>query len=167
MLYIINHNRGESQTGSHWHSQVRGLELSPKQLKMLQEKRKQIRQLINEQVFPMLDRWCEHATKSDEIQKACILHAHLAFLFFHLPAAEFDRNIVSTILAAQIFLTTRYRYDLAAENGASYQRVEKSKDKKGEEAESGLMIPDTEMFDLFQQQRPKILSWLNRDWSHW
>ena len=64
----------------------------------------------------------------------------------------------STILAAQIFLTTRYRYDLAAENGATYQRMEKAnKDKKDEQQESGLMIPDTEMFDLFQQQRPKIL----------
>ena len=162
MLYIINHNHGLSMTGATWKSYVRGLELSPRQLKMLQDKRRQIRQLINEQVFPMLDRWCEHCTKSDEIDKACILHAHLAFLFFHLPAEELNRNIVATILAAQIFLTTRYRYDLAAENGATYQRVQKEKDNT---PESGLMIPDTEMFDLFQQQRPKILAWLNADWN--
>ena len=165
MLYIINHNRGQSMTGSAWHSQVRGLELSPKQLKMLSDKRKQIRTLINDQVFPMLDRWCEHAIKADEIGKSCILHAHLAFLFFHLPSNELNRNIVATILAAQIFLTTRYRYDLAAENGLTYQRMAKDKEQKDNVPESGLMIPDTEMFDLFQQQRPKILNFLNKDFS--
>ena len=63
----------------------------------------------------MLDRWCEQSIKHNDIPTACVLHAHLAFLFFHLPEPEFTRPIVATVLSSQIFLTTRYRYDLAAE----------------------------------------------------
>jgi len=48
------------------------------------------------------------------------VYAHLALLFFHIPPEELTRPIVSSLLAAQIFLTTRYRYDLAAENGNLY-----------------------------------------------
>ena len=162
MLFIINHNRFDVNkvevNGTGWKSNVRGLDLNPKQLKTLMDKRRALREVINEQVFPMLDRWCEVATKTDEIEKACILHAHLAFLFFHIPSGELTRPIVATLLSSQIFLTTRYRYDLAAENGASYNRMDKER-----AMESGLGIPDTEMFDVFQTQRPKILSWLNKD----
>ena len=120
---LLESNTSLTSNGTGFRAFVRGLDLTPRQLKLLKNKRKQLRDVMNEQVYPMLDRWCSTATKSDQIDRSCILHAHLAFLFFHLPREEFTTQIVSTLLSAQIFLTTRYRYDLSAENGASYNRI--------------------------------------------
>jgi hypothetical protein len=47
----------------------------------------------------------------------------LCLLFFHLPQEELTRPIVTTLLASQIFLNTRYRYDLAATEGTYLKRT--------------------------------------------
>ena len=151
MLFVVRHHYDSErniQNGTGFHAILRGLDITRQQCKMLLEKRKQLRHILNEQVFPMLDRWCEVSTKNNEMQQACQLHAHLAFLFFHIPPYELTRSIVATLLSSQIFLTTRYRYDLAAESGESYARTVLEKD-----IEEGLVISYTEMFDLYQRQR--------------
>lgn len=117
-----------------------------------------VRRFSNLSTDELSDRWCEQAIRENEIGVACELHAHLAFLFYHLPYEELTRSIVSTILSSQIFLTTRYRYDIAAEQGMKINRLDKERGP-----ESGLGIPDTEMFDLFQRTRPLLMRWLESD----
>ena len=107
----------------------------------------------------MLRRWCDQATAANQILRACEVHAHLAYLFAHLPQSEFTPEYVTQLIASNIFLTTRYVYDIAAENGAMYGRTDA--EKRG--LESGLGIPDTEMFDIFQNRRAYILDYLNAD----
>lgn len=91
--------------------------------------------------------------------RGCQLHAHLAYIFGNLPPEEFTVDIVTQLIASNIFLTTRYVFDLAAENGAMYKRLDP--EKRG--LESGLGVPDTEMFDLFQNRRAYLLEWLDAD----
>lgn len=107
----------------------------------------------------MLRRWCDQATRENQTTRGCQLHAHLAYIFGCLPPEEFTVDIVTQLIASNIFLTTRYVYDLAAENGAMYKRVDP--EKRG--LESGLGVPDTEMFDLFQNRRAYLLDWLDAD----
>lgn len=55
------------------------------QMSLIAEKRQEIRDALNDHVFPMLERWCDRATKTNDITLACSLHAHLAFLYLHIP----------------------------------------------------------------------------------
>jgi hypothetical protein len=107
----------------------------------------------------MVRRWCDQATRANKVSRACELHAHLAYIFGNIPSSEFTVDNITQLVASNIFLTTRYVYDLAAENGAMYGRTEP--ERRG--LESGLGIPDTEMFDLFQSRRSLILDFLDGD----
>ena len=148
--------------GTGWDSLIRGLQCSPGQVEMLTEKRNQLRLMLNEQIYPMLTRWAYMALREDNVTVACQLHAHLCFLFQHIPDDEFTPSIVTTHLCAQLFLTTRYRYDISAENGAtSVGRMAQER-----EPDSGLGINDMEIFDLFQKQRPRMMSWLDAHPEH-
>jgi hypothetical protein len=67
----------------------------------------------------MLQRWCQHAVKANEIgqvrgavpprprppsasAQACILHAHLLLLCYHLPEQELNRSLVTTLISSQV-----------------------------------------------------------------
>jgi hypothetical protein len=105
---------------------------------------------------------CEVAIKANQIQHACVMHAHLVLLFAHIPYAEYTREVVATLLSSRIFLTTHYRYDLAVERGMkALKRVEHNDAKVA--VQGGLGMADTEMFDLFAKTVPKIMMWLSRD----
>lgn len=169
MLFLIQHHRHRHAAasgamrvaGCGERSLVRGLECTSRHINLLSTKRAQIRQTLNEQVHPMLERWCEVATRADDIATACICHAHLAFVFANLPYAELTRTSVSTLVASQVMLTTSYRFDLSAENGASaINRMTAHKELAVREC--GLGIVDTDMFDLFTSKRNDLLTWLNQ-----
>ncbi len=60
MLFLTAHHQWDSkeQVNGTGHSAfIRGLDINPVQCKLIMEKRKQLREILNEQVFPMLDRW--------------------------------------------------------------------------------------------------------------
>ncbi len=58
---------------------------------------------------------------------ACTLHAHLLLLYRNTRLEELSEDIVSTILSAFIFLTTRHTWNMKL-----------------------LPIPETEIFELLQ-----------------
>ena len=121
-----------------------------------------MRHQLDTGVFPMLERWCQLVTRSNDITTACVLHAHMAYMYKNVQGHELNRAIVTTILAAQVFLTTRYVYDIDVKPGEVNQR-KKLKAESDDEDEGDLGIPDTEIFDLFQKQRWKVLRWLKND----
>ena len=45
---------------------------------------------------------------------ACIVHAHLIYVFKNTEPAEYDFTAVSVMLTSQVFLTSRYRYNVEA-----------------------------------------------------
>lgn len=67
----------DSVSGTTWSSYIRGMEISPESYAVIKAHALRTRRVLNEQVFPMVDRWVEQATMANEIPTACILHAHL------------------------------------------------------------------------------------------
>lgn len=57
-----------------------------------------------------------------------------AYLFKNVTAPELTKPIVITLMAAQIFLTTRYRYELDSEPGTKEKR--KSAQERSKEIEA-------------------------------
>ena len=65
-------------------------------------------------------------------------------------------QVVVNMLSSQIYLTTHYTPDLI--------QIERSiREKKGGGGDSGWLIPDTEVFSLFQAQRANIMHFLDAD----
>ncbi|KNC72929.1 hypothetical protein SARC_14510, partial [Sphaeroforma arctica JP610] len=153
--FLVRHNRFLSKldntrahliNGTGTEALLRDLRTDASTEKYLTRKRLHLRGLINVQVYPMLARWCTQATKENQVKRACRSHAHTAYLFAHIPPEELTAEIVTSLIAANVYLSTNYNYDLAAEHGAKYNRMDK--ERRG--LDSGLGIADTEVFDVFQ-----------------
>ena len=165
ILFVVHHwhfVQSEGITTGGWQSHVRGLLSNEDNVRMLTEAQRKMRLQLDTAVFAMLERWCQLVTKANDIGTACVLHAHMAYLYKNVQSHELNRPIVTTILAAQVFLTTRYVYDIDVKPGEVNAR-KKLKAERDDEDEGDLGIPDTEVFDLFQKQRWKVLRWLQTD----
>jgi hypothetical protein len=125
-----------SVAGSTWSSYVRGLQISPESYAVIKAHAIRTRRVLNEQAFPMLERWLQLATRANDIPTACILHAHLAYLFRNVSKDELTRPIVTTLIAAQVFLTTRYVYDLDSTPGQVEKRRSAKEEAKLKEAKA-------------------------------
>lgn len=123
---------------------------------MMQDKRKELRDIMNTQVFPILERWIEYAVKASDMATACILHAHIAYLFLHTSYEELNDQSVITMITAQIVLNSHYSFD--SQTVAKVSRSSKNRNQK-----IGLGVADTEIFDLFQKQRGNIMKYLQKD----
>ena len=165
ILFIVHHwhfVQSDGITTGGWQSHVRGLLSNEDNARLLHDSQKKMRAQLDTGVFPMLERWCQLVTRANDISTACVLHAHMAYMYKNVQGHELTRPIVTTILAAQVFLTTRYVYDIDVKPGEVNQR-KKLKQERDDEDEGDLGIPDTEIFDLFQKQRWKVLRWLKND----
>ena len=165
LLFIIHHwhfVQSEGITTGGWQSHVRGLLSNEDNVRLLTEAQRRMRMQLDTAVFAMLERWCQLVTKANDISTACVLHAHMAYMYKNVQGHELNRPIVTTILAAQVFLTTRYVYDIDVKPGEVNAR-KKLKAERDDEDEGDLGIPDTEIFDLFQKMRWKVLRWLQQD----
>jgi len=112
---------------------------------------------MNDQVYSMLERWTDHAIKISDNSTACMLYAHMAYIFYHTPMEEFTQRTVITLISSQIFLNSHYTFNSENLTGKKVRRT-----AQGVKA-IGLGIPDTEMFDLFQKQRGNVLRYLMSD----
>ena len=114
-----------STTG--WNSCVRGLRCSEvaetssgcdmgrssdKPVVRLRAHRDTIWSMLKDDVFPLLERWAVVAIKGHRMAHACIVQAHLVFMFKNVEEQDLTKKIVSTMLIAQQFLTINYRYDV-------------------------------------------------------
>eukprot|EP01012_Entosiphon_sulcatum_P004402 TRINITY_DN11719_c0_g1_i1.p1 TRINITY_DN11719_c0_g1~~TRINITY_DN11719_c0_g1_i1.p1 ORF type:complete len:3283 (+),score=530.28 TRINITY_DN11719_c0_g1_i1:870-9851(+) len=82
---------------------------------------------------------------------AAVLHCHLCYLYRNVVTA--DARMAATLLIGQCVLKTHFRLDDATGQQAQ-QRSAFS------EIESPLGVPHTELFDLFQAHRCRMVQWL-------
>jgi hypothetical protein len=159
MLYFINYHHWDKTQVSRarWEGFVRGLDSNDAHIKLMMEKRRELRDIMNDQVYAMLERWTEHAVKIDDLPTACMLYAHVAYLFLHTPMEEFTDRTVISLISSQIFLNGHYRFNAQNDTGKKMKRTAKGMQTVG------LGIPDTEIFDLFQKQRGNVLKFLEKD----
>ncbi|PRP79727.1 hypothetical protein PROFUN_12661 [Planoprotostelium fungivorum] len=159
MIFFISHSEWDRSmvSKSMWEGFARGLETTPDFIRIMRNKRKELRGLMDEQVYPMLERWVEHAIKVDDLPTACLLYAHLAYLFLHSSYDELTPSNVVTLLSSQIFLNSHYHFNSQNDTGKKMKRTANG------DMTIGLGIADTEIFDLFQKQRLNLLKYLEDD----
>lgn len=143
-----------------WHPHVRGITgAAPEILAYIREWCELLRAYIRGKVFPIIERWCKRASSDRDEELSCALWAHMAFLYRNVRADELDFQSASVLILSQIFLNSRYNYGIdTSMDGASSKRKKRGAFKE----EHGTMfgIPYTEIFDLFQSHRRKLLQWL-------
>jgi hypothetical protein len=145
MSFMIAHAKGKHDTIS---GPLRDVEVTPAVLDVLEKGQAELRQLLHGPVHKMLESWCYQAMKACENKQddkvvdensriACTLHAHLLLLYRNMHLDELDENVVSTLLCAFIFLATRHTWNMKL-----------------------LLIPETELFELLQVVRRKLITWV-------
>ena len=138
-------------------SVVRGLRCPSTTLELLAQHRKKVRSQLDEDASPILERWLEKATRAKNLAHSCVIHAHLILICQNVSEDELDVRTAGTLLASQIFLTHNFRYNAdAAKVGGPVDRS-----AVGDQINDDLLIPQTEMFDIFQMHRAKLMRWLN------
>ena len=168
--------------GAYHEAYVRGLQLldsvgslaeQEQVLTEITEYRHKIRTLLNDKLFRIIARWIKIAKKEGLTKDACILHAHLAYIHRNIESHELTSVIVFASLSSQIYLFNNYSYDLDLEqqpqwsedsNGSSGSSISANKKRsrldKEEDVNVDLLIPQVELFDMYQRNRSKILQWL-------
>lgn len=163
MLFLIRHkeweNSGEAATKAGGASWIRGLDISDDNYTMLKDTQARMREQLDDFVLPMIDGWLQRATKENQHEAMCILHAHLAYMCKNYDTEDFTQRTISIMLSSQIFLYLNYRYDIEV---SPYDDV-KDRTKADENVDESLLLPQTEIFDMFQRHRRKVLNWLNEN----
>jgi hypothetical protein len=160
MIFMIRHASARAASdqlnGSADNSLVRGLDCRSDRLRDIQHAQDLLRKRLTGQVHPLLMIWCRKCTDEKRVSEACILWAHMAYIFKGVTTEQLDEQAVTTILVAQMFLHNNYTFDAENLNEPG------SRSKYQESANSNLGIPQTELFDLFQRNRNKMFVWLEQ-----
>lgn len=152
-----------------WLGTVRGLECRPECLDVLNNSVARWRERLDAVAFPTLARWVRYATNAQQLGRACVVYAHLAYLYRNVLEAELDRRAVATLLTAQIFLNVHYAYDaeptppsaIGPDGKSIGERRASSRSKFVERANDELGFTQTEIQDLFARHRGAVIRWLD------
>ena len=110
----------------------------------------------------MLEAWLTRAGLSDG-DDACLIHAHLLYLYKNHRINELDFTSVSTILSSQVFLNINHRFTtISYDDLYSNTHPDDAKDKdapghRPSDPPPSIQIPQNEIFDLIQTQRAQVL----------
>lgn len=138
--------------------EIRGLACTPEVISFLSESQRRLRTRINTVVFPMLEKWYTRVIKRKEINKACILRAHLAYLFRNMSETDLNFTNVSSLLCSQVFLTINFKFDIDISVETDLRGI--GERGKEEYLKNDLGVPQLEVFHVFSMHRAKILAWL-------
>jgi len=140
--------------------ELRGLACSPAHLAFLGDSQVRLRTKLNTVVFPMLEKWHSRVIKKkEELHKACVVSAHLAYLFRNLREHDLNYTNVSTLLCAQVFLTINFRFDVDISVEGDVRGVDREREEK-DAVRRDLGVPQLEVFHVFTMHRAKMLAWL-------
>jgi hypothetical protein len=166
LLYLVHNFKFHQQqkkegktrlNGAYQEATVRGLDnIDEKKIEEAQACQKHIRQLLDDKVFRIIARWTTKAKNDKQMHQACILHAHLAYLHRNIDREQLNPRVVFSMLASQIYLFNNYKYDLDIDLTKELKKTRADV----EDYKTDLVIPQVELFDLFQRNRKMILEWL-------
>jgi hypothetical protein len=145
--------------GAYQEARVRGLNCGEDVIFEALACQKKVRMLLEEKMFKVLARWIKKSKKDGKFGQACMLHAHLAFIHRNVEPEELSPRVVFTVLASQIFLFNYYKYDLDIEHKEGSSATKKSRSDL-EDIKGDLVVPQVELFDMFQRCRRMIYNWL-------
>jgi hypothetical protein len=144
-------------TCAYFEADVRGLDITDEMMEAAFECQRSLRNILNDQVLKIITRWIKKAKDEGLISIACMLHAHLAYLFRNIQSHELNPMTVFSWLSCQVFLFNNYKYDLDLDLD---KNVKSARKKEDEPQKNDLRIAQVDLFDMFQLNRNKILEWL-------
>ena len=167
LLFLIRNKRFHAMqrnaevnmyNGAYAEANVRGLRCGDDVLEEAFICQKKIRVLLEEKMFKVIARWIKKSKKDGNLGQACMLHAHLAFIHRNVEPEDLTPRAVFTMLASQIFLFNYYKYDLDIESESKKHSPKDIPDP----TIFDLVIPNVELFGMFQRNRGMILAWLQK-----
>ena len=133
---------------------LRGVDIPDATFAQLKGLARQLEMALHSETLELLRQWCEErvvaarakpATLDAHTRVMCNLHGHILLLF--RSATELDQGQVLQVLTSFMFLSARHTWNV----GVRRQR-------RGEA--SGMDIPETELFEVVQEQRAALVAWL-------
>lgn len=147
-----------SYQGAYQEAQVRGLKIDDAFLKEAIPCQQALREVLDKKAFKMLARWIKYAKIDGQMNTACMLHAHMAFIFRNIEKEALNPRVVFAIMASQTFLYNNFEYNLDVEAATNPDLTRVNSD---DAVNANLGIPQIELFDMFQRNRSRILDWLS------
>ena len=138
-------------------SMTRGLQCGPEVLTILRRCEGRLATALRRELATMVESWCDDCLAQRKLSSCCTLYAHLAFCYKHIEESELDYNSVSTLLCAHVFLGNNHTFDVEAIGSEGLKK--RTPWEVG--ASDSLLIPATEVFELFARHRGKLLRWLD------
>jgi hypothetical protein len=152
-------NAGERKyQGAYQEAEVRGLAFGVDVENEAVQCQKSLREVLDSKAFRMVARWIKCAKIDGKMNIACMLHAHLAFLYRNVEYDGLTPRTVFAILSSQVFLYNNFDYNLDVD---SSMKPEVNRSSSEDMIKNSLGIPQIELFDMFQRNRVKILTWLH------
>jgi len=146
-------------------STIRGLWEPTEELQQLLASRSaHLKDVLRNKAFDILEDWRMKAMAQDDLTTACVLHAHLGYLFRYCTFGSYDVKSITTLLSCQIFLTHNFGFQTEATESSANGKKRK-RDEDDTNLDDELQIDQMEMFALFQRHRASILKWLDENHS--
>jgi len=118
----------------------------------IEEAMKKIRSLLDKQAFPILEYWIE-PSRCQDVDVACLVHAHLLYLFKNYEYSDLDKHSISVLLSSQVFLMINHRF-----SNQAYDDLQDMTDPT--KPPPSIQISQSEVFDIIQKQRYEILKYM-------
>ena len=116
---------------------------------------KKIRAMLDSQAIPTLEYWIDPSRNKD-VDVACLVHAHLLYLFKNYEYEDLDFRAVSVIMSSQVYLTINLRFsskvydDLQDTNNPTHPPP-------------SIQIAQSEVFDIIQAHRYNVLRFIREN----
>ena len=121
---------------------------------------KKIRTMLDSQAIPTLEYWIDPTrNKVKDIDTACLVQAHLLYLFKNYDYQDLDYRAVSIIMSSQVFLTINLRF--------SSKVYDDLQDKnQPTQPPPSIQIAQSEVFDIIQNHRYNVLRFIRENPVH-
>ena len=88
---------------------MRGIQCDEAVLREAIECQRKLRKILEDRVFKIIARWIKKAKEEGRMFLACMLHAHLAFIYRNVQKEDLTPTVVFALLSCQIFLFNNYK----------------------------------------------------------
>lgn len=134
---------------------LRETEISEETLLKLQNGRQELRDLLHgkysvlfEEYLKLLDsETVKDAANESLIQRnsrlACDLHSHKMLIYRNYHEDDFESIVAKTVIGSFVYLTTRHTWNKSTKEGSTLQ------------------MPETQLYELLQIQRRRLVNWLS------
>ncbi len=118
----------------------------------VEEALKKLRSLLHKQAFPVLEYWID-PSRCKNVNIACLVHAHLLYIFKNYSYEDLDKHSLSVVLSSQVYLMINHRFSSQA-----YDDLQDMTDPT--KPPPSIQIAQSEVFDIIQTHRYQILKYM-------